>query len=122
MANILQKNLKTIKRKLQDYLLMYITNIKHLLDASVKMADDMPAEARDLIGFLTKVIDITTRTIPQTLTSTKVICFRKGCEGRIKSALRIDNDEIHWFCPVCEEEGLINNWQGTAWDHKTHLG
>ncbi len=97
---------------------MYITNIKHLLDASSRMDEDMPAEARDMIGFLIQVIDYTTRTFPQTLTSTNVKCFTRGCDGIIKSAVRIDNDEIHWFCPVCEEEGLINNWQGTEWDHK----
>lgn len=95
---------------------MYITNIKHLLDASHRMPDDMPREAMELIGFLTQVIDSTTRGVPLTLTSTDVRCFKKGCDGLIKSALRIDNDEIHWFCPDCESEGLINSWQGTEWD------
>lgn len=97
---------------------MYITNIKHLIDASAKMPEEMPAEARDLIGFLIQIIDTTTKTLPNTLTSTEVKCFKKGCDGQIKSALRPDNDEIHWFCPDCEEEGLINSWQGTEWDHR----
>jgi hypothetical protein len=95
---------------------MYITNIKHLLDASVKMPEEMPAEARELIGFLKMIIDHTTRTLPQTLTSTGVGCFGKGCEGLIKTAVRPDTTEIHWYCPECEKEGLINNWQGTEWD------
>jgi hypothetical protein len=100
---------------------MYITNIRHLLDASEKMPEEMPAEARELVEFLIQVIDSTTSTLPNTLTSTTVRCFGIGCDGQIKSALRPDNEEIHWFCPDCEKEGLINNWQGTQWDHRSHL-
>ena len=96
---------------------MYITNIRHLLDASVKMPEEMPVEARELIDFLKVIIDQTTRTLPQTLTSTGVSCFGKGCEGMIKTAVRPDTTEIHGYCPECEKEGLINNWQGTNWDH-----
>jgi len=69
---------------------MYITNIQHLLDASEKMAEEMPNEARELIGFLTLIIDTTTKNLPQTLTTTDVRCFQKGCHGLIKSALRPD--------------------------------
>jgi len=27
------------------------------------------------------------------------------------------SEEIHWYCPECENEGLISNWQGTRWDN-----
>ena len=97
---------------------MYITNIRHLIEASHKMAEEMPSEARDLIGFLTQIIASTTITIPNTLTSSEVQCNSKGCEGFIKSALRPDTEEIHWYCPECEKEGLINNWQETQWDKR----
>jgi hypothetical protein len=97
---------------------MYITNIQHLLDASVTMPDEMPKEARELIGFLTIVIDITTKDLPHTLTSTDIRCFTKGCNGFIKTALRPDTEEIHWYCPDCEEEGVINGWQKSKWDNR----
>ena len=29
----------------------------------------------------------------------------------IKSAFRPDTEEIHWYCPDCENDGLINGWQ-----------
>ena len=96
---------------------MYITNIQHLLDASAKMPNEMPKEARELISFLTLIIDITTKNVPHTLTATDVRCFEKGCNGMIKTALRPDTEEIHWYCPDCENEGLISNWQGTKWDN-----
>jgi len=96
---------------------MYITNIKHLLDASERMPEEMPEEIKGLISFLTQVIDSTTRVLPNSLTSTNVRCFEKGCDNLVKTAVRPDTEEIHWFCPNCENEGLINNWQGTKWDN-----
>jgi hypothetical protein len=96
---------------------MYITNIQHLLEASAKMPKEMPREARELIGFLTLIIDATTKNLPHTLTTTDVRCFEKGCNGLIKTMLRLDNDEIHWYCPDCEVEGIISGWQKTEWDN-----
>jgi hypothetical protein len=26
------------------------------------------------------------------------------------------DDRIHWFCPDCNDEGFINDWQGLIWD------
>jgi hypothetical protein len=97
---------------------MYITNLRHLLYASVKMPEDMPDEAKELIGFLTLIIDTTTKNLPHSLTQTDIHCFEKGCSGMIKTAFRPDTEEIHWLCPDCENEGLINNWQGTKWDNR----
>lgn len=94
---------------------MYITNIHHLLDASEKMAEEMTKEAKELIGFLTLVIDTTTRNLPHTLTTTDVKCFKNGCSGRIKTAYRPDTEEIHWYCPDYENEGVISKWQGTKY-------
>ena len=98
---------------------MFITNIRHLVNASKKMRDEMPEEARELAAFLPQVVEATTMILPYTLTSINIRCFKTGCDGRIKSAIRPDNEEIHWFCPVCENEGLINNWQRSRWDKRS---
>ena len=96
---------------------MYITNIQHLLDASEKMSKEMPKEVRELIGFLSQIIDITTINLPHTLTTTDVRCFEKGCHGLIKTAFMPKNEEIHWYCPDCENEGVISGWKLTKWDN-----
>jgi hypothetical protein len=96
---------------------MYITNIRHLLDASAKMQKEMPQEVRDLTGFLKQVVDTTTKILPYSLTTTDIRCFKKGCYGSIKTALIPRNDEIHWYCPDCEAEGIISGWQKTEWDN-----
>jgi hypothetical protein len=37
------------------------------------------------------------------------------CKGTLKIQFEID-DRIHWFCLKCEDEGLIDGWQGLIWD------
>ena len=93
---------------------MYISNMQHFLDKKGDIPKQMPKEARELASFLALVIDTTTKNSPFTLTQTDIRCFEKGCHGITKSALRPDTGEIHWYCPVCENEGLISNWQGTS--------
>jgi len=42
---------------------------------------------------------------------------RQRCPGRIHVRIgKEDPPEILWVCPRCEENGIIRNWQGTAWD------
>ncbi len=98
---------------------MYITNISHLLNAAGRMKKEMPDEVRELTGFLTQVIDTTTTILPHTLTTTNVRCFKKGCYGSIKTAIIAKSDEIHWYCPDCEAEGIISGWQETKWNNKS---
>jgi hypothetical protein len=97
---------------------MYISNMQHFLDETGNIPKQMPKEARELASFLALVIDTTTKNLPPTLTTTDVKCFKKGCSGMIKSAFRPDTEEIHWYCPDCEVDGLINGWQGTKWDNR----
>jgi hypothetical protein len=97
---------------------MYITNIRHLIDAFGKMHDELPSEVKELAAFLPEVIESTSFLLPNTLTSINVSCFKNGCKGTIISAVRPDNKEIHWFCPTCESEGLISDWQETEWDKR----
>jgi hypothetical protein len=35
------------------------------------------------------------------------------------SYLSDDEDEsIHWYCPVCGDNGRISGWQNTRWDKR----
>ena len=90
----------------------------HFLDEKGNIPKEMPKEARELASFSALIVDTTTKTLPSTLTSTDIRCFNKGCHGLIKTALKHNNDEIHWYCPECENEGVISNWQKTKWDNR----
>jgi hypothetical protein len=47
-------------------------------------------------------------------------CRRRPNHRRCSGALRIGreacSDEIHWSCSVCDDRGMITNWQRTRWD------
>jgi hypothetical protein len=43
---------------------------------------------------------------------------RKACPGRIQASFEPATPNILWLCPVCENQGLIHNWQNTVWDDK----
>ena len=99
---------------------MYISNMQHFLDETGNIPKQMPKEARELASFMALVVDTTTKSCPKTLTLKDIRCFEKGCQGLIKSALRPDTNEIHWYCPDCENEGVISEWQGSKWDNRSN--
>jgi hypothetical protein len=41
---------------------------------------------------------------------------RVPCTGVIESELHPNGNELRWWCPVCGDNGLISNWEGTRWD------
>jgi hypothetical protein len=97
---------------------MYKSQIPHFLDEKGNIPTEMPKQARELASFMALVVDTTTKTLPSTLTSTDIRCFNKGCHGLIKTAIMPKSGEIHWYCPDCENEGVISGWQGTKWDNR----
>ena len=60
--------------------------------------------------FFSLVIDETIKTMPSTLTSTGIRCFRKRCTGIISSEVDLDNNKIHWKCSKCRNSGTITGW------------
>jgi hypothetical protein len=92
--------------------------MQHFLDEQGNIPKEMPQEAKELASFLALVVDATTKTMPSILTTTDIRCFQKGCHGLVKSSMRLSKNEINWYCPDCEEEGLISEWQNTRWDNR----
>jgi hypothetical protein len=92
--------------------------MQHFLDAKGNIPKQMPKEARELASFFALVIDSTTKNIPFTLTQTDIRCFEKGCQGLIKSEILKANNEIHWRCSKCKNEGRISGWKLTKWDNR----
>jgi len=92
--------------------------MSHFLDEKGNIPKEMPREARELASFFALVIDATTKNIPFTLTQTDVRCFEKGCNGLISSEVLKENNEIHWVCPKCQNEGRIDGWKLTKWDNR----
>jgi hypothetical protein len=97
---------------------MYVSKMHHFLDESGNIPKQIPKEARELASFLALVVETTTKNNPLTLTTTDIRCFQKGCHGQIKTSMMPKNIEIHWYCPDCENEGVISEWKHTKWDNQ----
>ena len=97
---------------------MYISNMTHFLDETGNIPKQMPKQARELASFMALVVDTTTKNIPFTLTQTDIRCFEKGCHGLIKSEVLKANNDIHWVCSKCPNEGKISDWKLTKWDNR----
>ena len=97
---------------------MYITTFTHFLDEQGNIPKTMPKEARELASFLALVIDATTDYESESGFETGITCFQKGCDGMIQSTILFDqNNEIHWLCPKCKNEGIVSEWEDTEWDN-----
>jgi hypothetical protein len=97
---------------------MYISQMPHFLDETGNIPKQMPKQASELASFLALVVDTTTKTLQSTLTSTDIRWFENGCHGLIKSEVLKPNNEIHWVCSKCQNEGRISEWQKTKWDNR----
>jgi hypothetical protein len=88
----------------------HISNNQHLNNAEGNIPKHVPKEARELSAFFSLVIDETMKTLPSTLTSTGIRCFKKRCTGIIASEVLFENSEIHWKCSKCKNQGTIAGW------------
>ena len=90
----------------------------HFLDEEGNIPKQMHKEARELASFLVLVIDATTVYESESGFETGIRCFKKGCDGTMRSEFLFDqNNEIHWLCSKCENEGVLSEWEGTRWDN-----
>ena len=92
--------------------------MQHFLDEKGNIPKNMPKQARELASFMALIVDTTTKKIPFTLSQTDIRCFKKKCEGLIKSEVLKENNEIHWVCSECDNEGMISDWKLTKWDNR----
>jgi hypothetical protein len=88
----------------------------HSLNESGDIPKHIPKEAREISAFFSLVNDETMEKLPTSLTSTGIRGFRKRCTGVISSEVFLDNNEIHWKCSKCRNEGTITGRQGTKRD------
>ena len=90
----------------------------HFLDESGNIPTQMPKEARELANFLALVVDETTKEPSKSVIYTTIRCFIKKCEGTINSEIIKENNEIHWVCSKCQNEGILSEWQNTRWNNR----
>jgi hypothetical protein len=92
--------------------------MQHSHEDTWNIPKHVPKEARELSAFFSLVIDETIKTLPSSLTSTGIRCFRKRCTGVISSEVDLDNNNAYSKCSKCRNEGTITGWQVTKCDNE----
>jgi hypothetical protein len=53
-------------------------------------------------------------------------CWREPkripCAGKLETSIDHDKKQIHWWCPECEDRGVITGWSKLIWDLSDRLG
>lgn len=93
-----------------------VTDIKDFLDDAGELKE-MPAAARRMAEFLVAIVDAVTRKYPTVGHATGLRCRKRGCRAPIQASLQSLDGKVTWWCPICEQYGVISNWQSTKWDH-----
>ncbi len=99
---------------------MMTTNLRYFLteDGAIKPTRGL---ARRLAEHLTQLVVVASAD-PGAGPVTAVRCHNKThqrqCHGEISVAVDARSGNIAWRCPVCRDDGVITNWQGTAWDRR----
>ena len=100
----------------------WITNIQHFLDEKGELGD-LPKPAFNLANHVISIIEEVTRgnddNEPQEI---DVQCRRrpkrKKCTGTIIAYINKENPgEIMWFCPFCDDNGVITGWESTIYNN-----
>lgn len=86
------------------------SGIENSIDESENFQKEIPRQAREMSDFIHLVINETLKTLPGILSPTGIRCFRKRCTGVISSEVNLDNNEIHWKCSKCMNNGTITRW------------
>lgn len=100
-----------------------ITNIRHFMDGNGEVLD-LSQEAKELLNFLTAIIEAATIEYENPVTLSAVNCRKfimgKPCSGEIEVWVYTEDNQIGWECLACGDEGVISHWEGTPWDSRDY--
>ncbi len=97
----------------------WIIDIRHFGTDQASLMD-IPVRARRLAEYFGAVISAATLATPGVIVNTALQCRRrpgrKPCPGHLIVEPYEVPPEIQWSCSDCNDNGVIRNWKGTAWD------
>jgi hypothetical protein len=95
---------------------MLVTDLNHFAD----LPEDTPGPARRLAGHLSNIVRSATAGDAGTAWETALPCRRRPanrrCPGRIIVLRTEAPAPIRWQCSACDDEGMISNWEDSAFD------
>ena len=97
---------------------MWVINIQHWLDET-KTTAAVP-QLRLKVQKLTEIITYATSVVAGMPTDSIPKCWRrpkrKPCKGILDIHIDENLDQIHWYCSICNDEGVVTGWDGLIWD------
>ncbi len=97
---------------------MWVIDIRHWLDETLTEAA-LP-QLRNKVKKLTEIITFATAIEAGVPVDTPPKCWRrpkrKPCKGELEIELVPETGQIHWICPVCQDEGVVTGWEDLIWD------
>jgi len=95
----------------------WIVDLTHYLTPAGAIAD-IPTRARLLAQYFASiVVDATTNLDEEPTVRCRRHPRHKRCTGIVMSYPSAEEDgAIRWYCPVCNDNGVIRGWQNTLWD------
>jgi hypothetical protein len=95
---------------------MLVTDLHHLLD----LPPDTPGPARRLAQHLSNIVRAATAGDAGTAWESALPCRRRpanqACPGRMIVFRTQPGTPIRWQCSVCDDAGVISNWEDSAFD------
>jgi len=95
---------------------MLVTDLNHF----VGMSEDTPGPARRLAAHLHDIVRAATAGDAGTAWETALPCRRRPGNRRCPGQMIVLRTEagapIRWHCSVCDDEGVISNWEDSAFD------
>lgn len=96
----------------------WVIDMSHY-DYSEEDAYKLPKSALKLWSYFGSIVEGTVGRPPLRRTA-GIRCRRRPkrvpCSGVIESELHPNGNKLRWWCPVCGDNGLMSNWEGTRWD------
>lgn len=95
---------------------MLVTDLHHFLD----LPPDTPGPARRLAEHLSSIVRAATAGDAQAAWESALPCRRRPanrrCPGRLIVQRTQPGSPIRWRCSVCDDEGVISNWEESPFD------
>lgn len=101
---------------------MLVTDLNHFAGLS----GDTPGPARRLAGHLSDIVRAATASDAGTAWESVLPCWRRPANHRCPGRMIVLRTEapapIRWQCSVCDDEGVISNWEDSSFDlRRRHL-
>jgi hypothetical protein len=95
---------------------MLVTDLHHFLD----LPEDTPGPARRLAEHLSNIVRAATAGDATTAWESALPCRRRPanrrCPGRMIVLRTEPGAPIRWQCSVCDDQGVISNWEDSPFD------